>query len=506
MSARFRVRDVRSERFFVAVSLVLGAFAFAVVLACHRVVDGDLWARLAVGAHVWKTGALMRHDVFAFTPTLPEWIDHEWGAGVLFFALLNWFGPASLMIFKIGAALGALAVCIAASRASGAKWVGVLILTVPCALAVLPAYVPVVRSHVLTYFCFAATLWCLERMRGGQHWASFAIVALMLVWANVHGGFIVGLASIAIYAAWLRTRVALATLLAALAVTCVNPYGLGYWTYLVPAWLHPRADIPEWGRMPVWGLDPYVGFRLLLVIVLGAVVLGWKRREQVGLTMLALTVVAGWLHRRHAPFFGLAALVYVGPYLDRWRLRIEVVAGAYIVITAAIAWRLLPNAALKPSVPASFYPVRAVDVLEAAHANGNLAVPFRWGSYALWRLAPKIKVSMDGRYEETYPDETFEMNHALFYKDGTNWDELLRRYRVDFIIVELRTTHLQPDDLLSRGYEAVWSDATSALFARRGVAPELRAATAHLPPTTPEPLDPRLADRWLPVGTTRGLQ
>jgi hypothetical protein len=253
--------------------------------------------------------------------------------------------------------------------------------------------------------------------------------------------------------------------------------------------------------MPPWGFDPYFGFRLLFVIVLAAVVWGWKRRTGSGLTMLALTAAAGWLHRRHAPFFGLAALVYVGPYLDGKRLRVEAVAAAYVVIAAAVAWRFLPQASLEPAVPATFYPVRTVDILETAHAEGNLAVPFRWGSYASWRLAPRIKVSMDGRYEETYPDETFEMNRALFYKDGANWDELLRRYRVDFILVELRTTPLQPGDLLSRGYEVVWSDVTSALFARREIAPGLRAAAAHLPPTTREPLDPHLADRWLPGPT-----
>lgn len=497
---------MRNERWFVAVSLALGAFAFATVLAWHRVVDGDLWARLAVGAHVWKTGTVIRHDVFAFTPTLPQWIDHEWGAGVVFFGLLDWLGPSSLMVFKIGAALGALAMCIVASRANGTGWATILLLAIPCALAILPGYVPVVRSHVLTYCCFAATLWWLELMRGGRRWASFAIVALMLVWANVHGGFIVGIVAIAVYAARLRTRAALSTLLAALAVTCLNPYGLSYWTYLVTAWLHPRADIGEWGRMSLWGVDPYFGFRLLFVVVTIAVVWGWKRRTVSGLTILTVTAIAGCLHRRHAPFFGLAALVYVGPYLDGKRLRVEAVTGAYAVIAVVVAWRFLPQAALEPAVPATFYPIRAVDILEAAHAEGNLAVPFRWGSYASWRLAPGIKVSMDGRYEETYPEETFVMNRALFYKDGANWDELLRRCRVDFIIVELRSTRLQPSDLVSHGYEAVWSDDTSALFARRNLATGLRAAAANLPPTTREPLDPHLADRWLAALPSAELQ
>jgi hypothetical protein len=175
----------------------------------------------------------MRHDAFAFTPTLPEWMDHEWGAGVVFFALLNCFGPASLMIFKISAALGAMAAGIATARVGQTRWASTLFLVVPCALAALPGYLPVVRSHVLTYLFFAVTLWCLERMRDGRRWPAFAAVALMLAWTNAHGGFVVGLVAIAVYAAWLRTRAALTTLLAALAVTCVNPYGLSYWTYLV---------------------------------------------------------------------------------------------------------------------------------------------------------------------------------------------------------------------------------------------------------------------------------
>src|SRR5579871_3901138 len=216
---------MRSERWLVVISLVLGAFAFAVLLACHPVIDGDLWARLTVGAHVWKTGSVMRHDSFAFTSTFPTWIDHEWGSGVLFFALLKWFGPTSLMNFKIVAALGALATAIAASRVAGAKWASVLILTVPAALTILPGYVPVVRSHVLTYACFAATLWWLELMRVGRRWPPFAIVAVMFLWDNVHGGFVVGLVVIGVYAAFLQSRTVLITLLAAVAVTCVNPYG-----------------------------------------------------------------------------------------------------------------------------------------------------------------------------------------------------------------------------------------------------------------------------------------
>ena len=88
--------------------VLLGLFAFASILASHNITDGDLWGKLAIGAPVWEKGRLLRHDIFAFTPTLPEYIDHEWGAGFVFYGLLKIFGPPALMGLKIALALGAL--------------------------------------------------------------------------------------------------------------------------------------------------------------------------------------------------------------------------------------------------------------------------------------------------------------------------------------------------------------------------------------------------------------
>ena len=88
--------------------LFLGAFAFATVLAFHNIADGDLWAKLAIGSSVLRQGRLVRHDVFAFTPTLPLCIDHEWGAGLVFFATLDAFGPPALMTLHASSWVGEL--------------------------------------------------------------------------------------------------------------------------------------------------------------------------------------------------------------------------------------------------------------------------------------------------------------------------------------------------------------------------------------------------------------
>src|SRR6266511_3228457 len=68
-------------RLYLGCALILAVFAFLVTLAFHSVADGDLWAKLALGASVWEgaPGGLPDHDLFAFTPTLPRYVDHEWG-------------------------------------------------------------------------------------------------------------------------------------------------------------------------------------------------------------------------------------------------------------------------------------------------------------------------------------------------------------------------------------------------------------------------------------------
>ena len=73
------------------------SFFPAIVLFCYFLTinsnhaDYDLWHRMAIGALFSQNGHLPDHDVFAYTPVKAVWIDHEWGTGVLFYQLGQWF-------------------------------------------------------------------------------------------------------------------------------------------------------------------------------------------------------------------------------------------------------------------------------------------------------------------------------------------------------------------------------------------------------------------------------
>lgn len=485
-----------------------GVWAFATVLAFHNITDGDLWAKLALGETFSRTGHVPRHDIYAFTPVLPEYIDHEWGAGVVFYTLLRWLGPPGLMLLKITLALGALAFGFLTGRRQGCEANTLLLLSVPAAACVLTGYIPVVRCQVFTFFFFAATLFALEELRQGRRWPAAALPPAMMAWANLHAGFVVGLAVVFLYcAAGCRMRkniwIMAFTAIACAAVTLVNPYGIDFWRYLIPAVLHPRARIAEWRPLPLFAWDDFWGFRMMFCLTLVSLAAGWKsvpRKNFLGLAVLALTAGLGWRSRRHGPFFGVAALAFAGPYLKaalsplvaRWRVRPLLAIGIfYGALCLFVAARYLPAASWQPLAPVGEDPVREVDILWRAGATGNVATPFAWGSYVAWRLAPNIKISMDGRYEAAFPESTFALNNDFFDHHG-DWFRLCRDFKVDYVILDLQQESLRPEALEEKGYVLIWKqDNVSALCCLPEHASALRQAAATLPPTTIDPLDVR---------------
>jgi len=482
------------SRFVQGLIVLLGVFAFAVVLAFHNITDGDLWAKLAIGSSLWNAGHLPRHDVYAFTPTLPQYIDHEWGAGVVFYALLQWFGPSSLIVLRMVLALGLLTLGFRTGRREGCDENVLLLLAIPAGACILTGYIPVARSHVFTFFLFAATLFCLEEWRRGGRWPAAVLPALMLVWTNLHGGFVVGLGAIFVYAAASfisRDRAALMVLIAAAcaAVTLVNPYGLDFWRYLIPALLHPRLRILEWRPLPPLAWDDFWGFRLLFVLTIIALAAGWKRVERKnwsGLAVLAVTACMGWRSRRHGPFLAAAALAYAGPYFQAvWGRRFNLLPATCLLYAAIAVWvalRFLPGASLYPLSPIGEDPVREVDILARAGAKGNAATPFAWGSYVSWRLYPNVKISMDGRYETTYPESTFDLNNAFYDQQG-DWFRLCREFKVDYVILDLQTEQLHPEALQAAGYVLITNMYNvSALLCLPEHAPLLQSTARAMPP------------------------
>src|SRR5215475_15632553 len=89
----------------------LGAALFFLALISYNFVDIDIWHQMALIRESVRAGHLLRADPFAYTPTIPAWIDHEWGAGAVAYFSTLWWGGRALLILKFLLAAGTLAAC-----------------------------------------------------------------------------------------------------------------------------------------------------------------------------------------------------------------------------------------------------------------------------------------------------------------------------------------------------------------------------------------------------------
>jgi hypothetical protein len=83
--------------------------------------------------------------------------------------------------------------------------------------------------------------------------------------------------------------------------------------------------------------------------------------------------------------------------------------------------------------------VSAIGFLQRDPQGGNLAVPFNWGEYAIWRLWPTCRVSLDGRYETAYPDTTVQIVDDFFAVRG-NWRALIDQYPTRLVLAPAGST------------------------------------------------------------------
>lgn len=94
-------------------------------------------------------------------------------------------------------------------------------------------------------------------------------------------------------------------------------------------------------------------------------------------------------------------------------------------------------------------------------------VPFDWGAYVIWKLHPKVKISLDSRYEVAYPDHVAAEQYSL-YMGSDDWQELFSKYASDVILVHvnLHLANRLPD---VHGWKMVYKDKLWALYARDGI-------------------------------------
>jgi hypothetical protein len=463
----------------------------------HSPADPDLFARLAMGRLVQTSGTVPLLDPFAFTEKLPQWIDHEWLSGVLFLWVVQNWGDAGLIAFKIiFATLSALFV-LSASKILNPYSPGRTVWVALCFLHASYLWGSTLRCQAFTYLFLSYLLFASAhfQIRSCSRYL-WAMPLISIPWINLHGGWALGMVSLGIFTATQAlTRKSfveplLITTLCGMALF-FTPYEPNVFSsFLFGALGMGRATISEWAPLINYP-DQFLATLFFALVMLAGFLHRNAKRDLTALTLLSFSAYCGFRHTRLLGFFMLCAAVY-GPSAVSTIVKTIAAATPERAITARRALTVVCTTllALLPldlvrtslnrnpfSLDLSGYPTGAIKHLAASGESGRLLVDFNNGSFALWRLYPRFLISLDGRYEEVYPESTTrEVSEALLYGTPTG-KQYLEKIAPTHILTPSR--YLHDRGLPSPDWSITFDDGAWALL-RKGIPAQ---GTAHPSPS-----------------------
>lgn len=435
--------------------LLLAAVAAVAALvrsAARPLNDIDLYWHLLVGRDILAgipVGEAGRG--WSFAPVPDTWVSTQWGAEVLFAWLYDRFGFTSFVVLRTVSVLVALVVLalttLRGRPARAAAW--------PFAVAALAlAATSQERSQQLSYALAPLVgWWALRLWRDGRAPRWWVVLPLTVVWANVHGGWVLLplvllLASVArvIDARDLRDRAALvgaALAVGTVAAALVSPAGVDT-VLAVVRFSSSTSLIAEWA--PVRPLD---GAAVPLDLMALTLVLCWalgRRRPTLGEVVLLLPIVAfGYTAWRSttpaclvlAPLVAATLARAIGdgdPLPDGVRNRM---AGASLAIAAAgavlaLCLAVVQSPAVNPNVPTELLArLHATTAPQRVLTTYNVAGPVLW----FGGPPPHVVVGIDGRADR-YGGDYLQRYAEDLVNAAPGWEDLFARLAPTAAVLE----------------------------------------------------------------------
>lgn len=438
--------------------------------------DSSIGWHIRNGQQILARGAVPRTDSFSATMNGHAWYAWEWLYDVVVGALDRATGLNGVV--WLTAVLIALVFTLLFRhvyfRSRNLLLALVLVLLTFCAGTVHL----LARPHIVTWL-FVLLWWViLERaLKGQQRKGLLLLPLLMILWVNVHGGFVLGFAlmGIALVAAWwdrarriesapsAESGWMAATLLTVVAASFVNPYG---WRlhqhvleYLSDRYLMRHID--EF-RTPTFHFAAEWFFVTLVLVALVAVV---RRRREVApadLLLLLFAAASGFYAYRNIPVACILLSMEIADLAGRvqqgagsgagFLARVSAAAGrlglrecgrgwffwpvalALLMLVACLnGGRLLSRTVIAAQFDASQLPMAATEKLADLDPGEPVLAPDAWGGYLVYRLGPRIKPLVDDRHD-LYGSAFFRDYLTLMHAEQ-GWQEILDRMRANWVLL-----------------------------------------------------------------------
>jgi hypothetical protein len=401
--------------------------------------DGDFWWHIAAGRYIIDTGSLPEKDPFSFTSELEEnkslrperesfILKQYWLAQVIFYLIYSHTGAKGIIILKSLLHLLLLLLIFWGLYQRGVRSYIIFVFIFLVYISATPFTGE--RPVLFTIIFSVITFLLLDNFLRNKNRKIYLLIPLMLLWSNMHGGFILGDVIILTFmlgeliniilkrTTYSRREILIFYSVAILSIiaSSLNPNGLqAFLIAFSPKYKHFTMEIQEyqppfimykeklthinWGYIIIISLFPLILFRI-------------KKINFAHLLLLSGLLFMGLNALRFTIYYSAIGAIVLGSELN---LLIEQLFNKKLSVeqskrmTAGFTLAMFFSAILYFGGVVRFeglrfkhatwysIPEKAVDFIEENKLPGNIFNDFLIGGYLAWRLYPWKKNFIDTR-------------------------------------------------------------------------------------------------------------
>jgi hypothetical protein len=453
-TSRFEPGTIRAHLQKSGIYIFLISFACVFYLSNASLLLGhyDLGWHLAAGDLIRERGQIPFQDPWSFTLGDKQWYNLSWLWDVIASLLFQYTKFSGLILFT--AACGAVIVAYLTSICldRGASAIAVC-MSVFSACLLYPAFATAPNIYLAASPNTATMLFsvifygeCLKRKR------RFLLPAMMVLWANLHGGFLLGFLIIGVFCGvallrrdWVNFKAYSLAGAGCLIATFINPLGWHIYEGVATTLGHfVQTYITEWmsyfENMTMPGSIPGIIYVLIFV----ALELRYWNSRSIPLEPRLLSwlfLLLGLYQFRYMSFFFIFSTVPLALHIDRLLpKRLSHVEVQKSLLAAGIMGLCALPLTFIQIEPALGFPemISEQDALYLQTHFSHARVLNHWnvGGLLIYRTGGTVPVFVDGRAATAYPDALLHDYFKLveWKVDESAWDTVLEKYRIDAVL------------------------------------------------------------------------
>jgi hypothetical protein len=470
-----------------------GVYIFLISFACVYYLSNaaillshlDLGWHLAAGDLIRDRGSVPFQDPWSFTSEGRQWYNLSWLWDVIASILFQYTSFSGLILSVV--ACGALIVgyltstCLSSRASTLAVCISVLAacLLYPSFATAPNIYLSVSPNTCTMLFCVIFYAECLKRTR------CFLLPAIMVLWVNLHGGFVLGFLIVGIFGGaallrrdWVNLRIYGFAGAGCLIAIFINPLGWHIYDGVTATLGHfVQAYITEWWPYFRNIIMPGSIPGIIYILIFVALELRHKGSRPIPLEARLLSwlfLFLGLYQFRYMSFFFIFSTVPLALHIDRllpkhlndFNVRQSLLAAGVVGACALPVTFMQIEPAL--GLPQTLSEQDAL-YLRTHFSHARLLNHWNFGGTLIFRTQGAVPVFVDGRGATAYPDallrDYFKLTDQLEINEAA-WDTVLEKYRIDAVLWVKGHEELRRFLVGKRGWKEEYAGADVSIYVK----------------------------------------